>query len=96
MYRDDTIYSGNTFCVNSAKMVLQRRVLHNQFVHETLQLICNKCKFKKNIQGYINKHIICIFEGKLPQCEFCHDMPTPKAALAKHIYLYMAWKSIKY
>ena len=26
MYRDDTIYLGNTFGVNSAKVVLQRRV----------------------------------------------------------------------
>ena len=52
----------------------------------TFSLIFNKCKFKKNIQGYINKHIIWIFEGKLHQCEFCHDMPTLKAALAKDIF----------
>ena len=78
------------FSVNSAKKSFTEKsclMAHIQFVHETFKLICNECKFKKNIQGYIYKHIIQILKGKLPHCELCHDMPTLKAAMEKHIYL---------
>ena len=51
------------FSVNSSKKVLQRGVVHIQFVHETFQLICKECKFKKSIYGYTKK--IYIFFGYL-------------------------------
>ena len=88
MYRDDTKHSGITFqCKQCKKGFTEKSCLraHIQFVHETFQLICNECKFKKNIQGYINKHILWILEGKWPQCELCHDMPTLKAAMASTV-----------
>ena len=31
---------------------------------------------KGNIQGILENHIIWRFDGKEPQCELCHDMPT--------------------
>ena len=51
----------------------------------TFQFLCNKCPFKGSTQGYLDKHIFWIFEGKVPQCELCHYMPTSKAAMAKQI-----------
>ena len=38
-----------------------------------------------NTQGYLDKHILWILEGKGLQCELCLDMPSLKAAIAKHI-----------
>ena len=58
---------------------------HIQFVHETFQFFCNKCTFKGNTQGYLDKHILWILEGKGPQCELCPDIPTLKAPIARHI-----------
>ena len=57
-----------------------------QFVHETYQFLCNKCKFKGNIQGYLENHIMWKLDGKRPNvsCELCHDMLTKKAGRARH------------
>ena len=58
-------------------------------------MIFNKCK-KKNVQGYINKHIhLCILEDKWPQCELCHGTSTLKAAFAKNI-VFVLWQEEGY
>ena len=81
IYWDDTKHPRTTFQCKQCKKSFTRI----QVLHETFQLICNKYKFQKTIKGYINQHILWLLEGYWPQYELCHDIPSSKEAMAKHI-----------
>ena len=81
-------FSGITFQCNQCDIAFTKKSpsrAHIQFVHKTFQFLCSKCTFKGNTEVYLDKHIMWILEGKGPQCELCHDMPTSKPGMTKHI-----------
>ena len=66
------------FSVNSAKRFYREELFQVTHRVRTWNILVDlqQMQFKKNIKGYINKHILCILEVKWPQSELCQDFES--------------------